>query len=139
MYRIERKLSFFKRNFNVIFGVFWCIFSLSYLLINLTEKNSRTFYWFIGVGYLLIGLGYFYNAFKDGDNRGEYIEWDDERLNYKQNLGKIYSNKLNSLIAITVTKNNLIIKVQNSQGTLASLKGYSEEDLARLRARFGKN
>ena len=107
--------------------------------MNLSENDSPTFNWLMGVAYLLIGLGYFYNAFNNSGKKGEYIEWDEERLNYKQNMGKVYSYKLNSLIALTVTKNNLIIKAQNAQGTMAPLKGYSEEDLEKLRARFGKN
>ena len=137
MVRIERKLNFFKRNFNLIFGVFWSAMGISYLLINLDENDSRLFNWLMGCGYLLIGLGYFYMSFKNGSKKGEYIEWNDEELNYKQNLGKLHSYKLNRLIDLTVAEHNLIIKAPNSKGTMAPLKGYSEDDLEKLRKRFG--
>ena len=139
MTRINRNLSFFKRNHFIIFGVIWFLLGSSYLLMNLSENESRTFYYIIGSGYLIIGLGYFFQEFKIRSNKGEYIEWNHNTLIYKPNLGKVSVYKIENLINVTVAENNLIIKAPNAQGTMASLKGYSENDILKLREAFQKN
>ncbi|WP_026915539.1 hypothetical protein [Christiangramia portivictoriae] len=139
MHRITRKLSFFRRNQFVLFGVFWILMSTFYLLSQILSEEDSTFNYFMSFGYLIIGLLYFYQNHRYGQKKGEYIEWNDTVLNYQQNFGKFHSYKISSLINTTVTKNNFIIKAQNAQGTMASLKGYSEEDIARLKERFNKD
>ncbi|WP_405198191.1 hypothetical protein [Christiangramia sp. LLG6405-1] len=136
MQRISRKLNFFRRNQFLLFGVFWTLMSIFYLVSQIIVEEDGTFNYFMSFGYLIIGLLYFYQNYRYGHKKGEFIEWNDTVLNYQQNFGKFYSFKLGSLINVTVTRNNLIIKAQNAQGTMASFKGYSEEDLAKLRARF---
>ena len=136
MQRITRKLSFFRRNQFILFGIFWTLMSIFYLLSQILVEEDGTFNYFMSFGYLIIGLLYFYQNYRGGHKKGEFIEWNDTVLNYQQNFGKFYSFKLNSLINITVTRENLIIKAQNAQGTMASLKGYSEEDIAKLRGKF---
>ena len=137
MQRITRKLSFFRRNQFILFGIFWTLMSIFYLLSQILVEEDGTFNYFMSFGYLIIGLLYFYQNYRCGHKKGEFIEWNDTVLNYQQNFGKFYSFKLSSLINVTVTRENFIIKAQNAQGTMASLKGYSEEDIAKLRARFG--
>jgi len=96
-----------------LFGIFWTLMSILYLLSQILVEEAGTFNYYMSFGYLIIGLLYFY-----------------------QNYGKFYSFKLSSLMNITVTRGYLIIKAQNAQGTMASLKGFSEGDVAKLRARF---
>jgi len=136
MQRITRNLSFFRRNQYLLFGVFWTLMSIFYLLSHILAEVDGTFNYYMSFGYLIIGLLYFYQNYRYRHKKGEFIEWNDTVLNYQQNFGKFYSFKLNSLINITVTRENLIIKAQNAQGTMASLKGYSEEDIAKLRGKF---
>ncbi|WP_295178759.1 hypothetical protein [uncultured Christiangramia sp.] len=137
MHRITRKLNFFRRNHFILFGAFWILMSIFYLFSQILSAEDSTFNYFMSFGYLIIGLLYFYQNHRYGQKKGEYIEWNDTVLNYQENFGKFYSFKLSSLINVTVTRENFIIKAQNAQGTMASLKGYSEEDIAKLRARFG--
>lgn len=112
--------------------------SIYYLLSQILSEEDSTFNYFMSFGYLIIGLLYFYQNYRYGQKKGEYLEWNDTVLNYQQNFGKLHSYKINSLINITITQNNFIIKAQNARGTMASLKGYSEEDIARLKERFDK-
>lgn len=137
MTRISRKLSFFKRNHYFIFGFFWLLMAFFYLLDAEWGEDKSVFEFVMSGAYLLVSILYFYSAYKQSGEKGEYIEWDENLLIYKQNLGKIHSYKIESLTNLTVAKNNLIIKARNGQGTMAPLKGYSEEDLQLLWAEFG--
>ena len=113
--------------------------SIFYLVSQIIVEEDGTFNYFMSFGYLIIGLLYFYQNYRYGHKKGEFIEWNDTVLNYQQNFGKFYSFKLSSLVNVTVTRENFIIKSQNAQGTMASLKGYSEEDIAKVSARFENN
>ncbi|MCB7480806.1 hypothetical protein [Christiangramia sediminis] len=106
-----------------------------YLLNNhFSSEDFSIFNLVMASVYFLLAISYFYMAYR-GDN-SEFLEWDDEVLIYKPTQGKIHSYKIDKTPAITVTRNNLIIKAPNAQGTMASLKGYSEKDLEKLRASF---
>ncbi|CAL67202.1 hypothetical protein [Christiangramia forsetii] len=89
--------------------------------------------------YVIVSVLYFYQAYQNRGNNGEYIEWDSESIKYKPSQGKTHSYKIKKIISLTVATNNLIIKAPNSQGTMASLKGYVEEDLQKLRQSFPAN
>lgn len=93
----------------------------------------------IGGCYFFAGLGYFYQAFRNKGRKGEYIEWDQDFLAYKPNLGKLHRYPIRQLKGVTVAENNLIIKAPNAQGTMAPLKGYSENDILKLRDAFQRN
>jgi hypothetical protein len=137
MTRISRKVSFFKRNHYLIFGCLWLFMSVTYYLSNDSTERS-TSEWLFSIGYLIIAILYFFSAYKYRGKRTEYLEWDDENLNYQQSLGKLHSYKIENLISLTVAENNLVIKAQNAQGTMAPLKGYSDEDIRKLKSRFQK-
>lgn len=134
MTRISRKVSFFKRNHYLIFGCLWLFMSVTYYLSNDSTERS-TSDWLFSIGYFIIAGLYFFSAYKYREKRAEYIEWDDENLNYQQCLGKLHSYKIDNLISLTVAENNLVIKAPNAQGTMAPLKGYSEEDILKLKSR----
>jgi len=136
MTRISRKLSFFKRNYYLIFGCFWLILPVFYLLSYVWYENQNNFNIIISGGYFIISALYFYQAHQNRGNNIEYIEWDEETITYKPAQGKIHSYKLKKLISLTVATNNLIIKAPNAQGTMAPLKGYSDEEIEKLRTEF---
>ncbi|TRO65280.1 hypothetical protein [Christiangramia sabulilitoris] len=136
MQRINRKLGFFKRHHFTLFGFFWLVLGVFYFLLNLGGDESLSFNWIIGIAYLVVGLLYLFQAYRSRNKDAEYIEWNHEKLNYKPNMGKVHSYKLESLINITVSKNNLIIKAPGAQGTMAPLKGYSKDDISKLRGAF---
>lgn len=138
MTRISRKVSFFKRNHYLIFGCLWLFMSITYFLSNDAAERS-TSEWLFSIGYLIIAVLYFFNAYKYRGKRAEYIEWDEQNLKYQQSMGKLYSYKIENLINLTVAENNLVIKAPNAQGTMASLKGYSEADILKLKTRFPKD
>ena len=139
MTRIYKKLNFFKRNHNLIFGFLWLGVGITYFLNIIYSEEQKTFNLVMAVFYVILAALYFYQEFRSKENKGEYIEWDDDNLNYKIHLGKLHSYKISSLIKVVVSENNLIIKAPNSQGTMASLKNYSEEDLQKLRSRFASS
>jgi len=137
MTRISRDLSFFRKNHYSIFGVFWLLLAIFYLLSAEWNEPQNYFNFIMAGGYFIIAVGYFYMAHKNRGNNGEYIEWDSESITYKPSMGKIHSFKIEKLMSLTVATNNLIIKAPNAQGTMASLKGYCEEDIEKLRSSFG--
>lgn len=137
MTRISRNLSFFKRNYNSVFGLFWSLMAVFYLLSAEWDEGEENFSFIMAGGYFLIAAGYFYMAYQNRGNNGEYIEWDDEFIIYKPAQGKIHSYKSKKLIRLSVATNNLIIKAPNAQGTMAPLKGYSNEEIEKLRSSFG--
>lgn len=136
MTKISRKLSFFRKNYYSLFGCFWMVLALFYFLSHDWDKNQNYFNIIMSVGYLMISVLHFYQAYQNRGNNGEYIEWDHEFINYKPSMGKSYSYKIEKLINLTVATNNLIIKAPNARGTMAPLKGYSEEDIQKLRESF---
>lgn len=139
MQRISRKLSFFRRNHHMIFGCLWISMAALYLLFSDWDDIQPTFEILIGFGYLIISILYFYQAYQNRGDLGEYIEWNEDILRFKPNLGKVQTFKLGNLIKLTVAENNFIIKAPNAQGTMAPLKGYSKEDIIKLREAFQKD
>jgi len=137
MTRISRNLSFFKRNYNSFFGLFWSLMAVFYLLSAEWDEGREYFDFIMAVAYFIVSGLYFYQAHQNRGNNGEYIEWDDEFIIYKPAQGKIHSYKLKKLINLSVATNNLIIKAPNAQGTMAPLKGYSDEEIEKLRSSFG--
>jgi len=135
--RISRDLSYFKRNHYSIFGVFWLLLAVFYLLSAEWDEPQEYFEFIISGAYLVVSGLYFYQAYQNQGNNGEYIEWDNECISYKPSQGRIHSYKIGKLISLTVATNNIIIKAPTAQGTMAPLKGYSEEDLQKLRSEFG--
>jgi len=136
MTRISRKLSFFRKNYYSLFGCFWMILAVFYLLSSEWDEGREYFDFIMAVAYFIVSGLYFYQAHQNRGNNGEYIEWDDEFIIYKPAQGKIHSYKLKKLIRLTVATNNLIIKAPNAQGTMAPLKGYSDEEIEKLRSSF---
>ncbi|GAA4319824.1 hypothetical protein GCM10023115_46510 [Pontixanthobacter gangjinensis] len=138
MTRINRKLGFFKRNYYSIFGSLWLALGIVYYLNkNYSEEKLLTFNFVISICYVILSMLYFYKAFGKPENNKEFIEWDDNVLNYKPIRGKIHSYKINDLINLKVSNSNLIIKAPDAKGTMAELNGYSETDLQKLESRFG--
>ena len=136
MTRISRNLNFFQRNHYSIFGIFWLLMAGFYLLSSEWGEDRTTFEFFMSGAYLIISLLYFYQAYQNRGNKGEFIEWDSESIKYKAYQGKTHSYKIGKLMSLTVATNNLIIKAPNAQGTMAPLKGYAEEDIQKLRSSF---
>ena len=137
MTRIHKKLGFFTRNYYLIFGILWLGLGIIYLQNNnYAEKEGLPFDFFLVIFYVFLSSLYFYRAYRMTGNPGEFIEWNEDYLNYKQYQAKLKSYEINSLTAITLTENNLIIHAPQSRGIMPPLKGYSEIDIEKLRARF---
>lgn len=136
MTRISRDLSFFKRKYNSIFGCFWLLMAVFYLLSAEWDEDREYFEYIMAGAYFIVSGLHFYQAYQNRGNNGEYIEWDEETITYKPAEGKIHSYKIRKLISLTVASNNLIIKAPNAQGTMAPLKGYSDEEIEKLRTEF---
>lgn len=139
MTRISRNLSFFRKNHYSIFGVFWLLLAVFYLLSAEWDEPQEYFEFIMFGAYLVVSGLYFYQAYQNRGNNGEFIEWNNECITYKPSQGRTHSYKIEKLISLTVAKNNLIIKAPNVKGTMAPLKGYSEEDLQKLRQSFPAN
>tara|TARA_B100000929_G_scaffold280507_1_gene258562 strand:+ start:216 stop:635 length:420 start_codon:yes stop_codon:yes gene_type:complete len=136
MTRISKDLSFFRKNYYSLFGGFWLILALFYFLSHDWDVNKNYFNIIMCIGYFIIAALYLYQAYQNRGNNGEYIEWDEESIIYKPSMGKTHSYKIQKLTNLTVATNNLIIKAPNARGTMAPLKGYSEEDIQKLRKSF---
>lgn len=137
MTRINKKLSFFRRYYNLIFGILWLLMGLFYMLSRyFSEDNSVWNNFTLVIFYIVLGLLYFFRSYWESRQNGEFIEWNDEFLIYKPIGQKIQVYKINELSGLTVSNNDLIIKAPGAQGTMVELKGYCEEDIAKLRSQF---
>lgn len=137
MTRITRKLSFFKQNHFVIFGVLWTILAIAMFIIAIFDEDSKWFSRVLLPGlYLLSAILYFIGAIRMKGKNSEYIEWDHEKLIVKKQNEKPKGYLLSNLNNLTIATQDLIIKAPNASGTMMDLKGYSEDDIQKLRADF---
>ena len=99
------------------------------------DEDSKWFSRFLLPGlYLLLGLLYFVAIRKNKIRNSEYIEWDHEKLIVKKQNEKPNGYLLSTLNDLKVTTDDLVIKAPDASGTMMNLKGYSEDDIRKLRA-----
>ena len=138
MTRISRDLSFFRENYMIIMAILWLVIGITSFFLQDDAKEGFFKDHFVAIGYTIVGILYGFSAFKNRSKNAEYIEWDDQNLIIQKAGAKALNYRLTETNEITVTPNNLIVKAPNAAGTMAELKGYSEEDIALLKSRFRK-
>jgi hypothetical protein len=87
--------------------------------------------------YLIGGVLYLFAGFKIYKNRNsEFVSWNDEKLVVAQLFNKPVTYPLDEHHHITISGKHLIVKAPKAKGVMLDLKGFAEEDIKKLQARF---
>lgn len=114
-----------------IMGFLWIGFGLFYVL----DDNPLTFliygYIFLGIAEIILQLYY-----KKKGRAEESIGWDEEEIIVQKYFQKPDVFRVEETEFVTVTRNKFLIRSDSAKGVMLDLKGFSEEDLKLLKARF---
>lgn len=131
MTRIEKNISFYKKNMYLLMAGFWVVIAI--IMFFLSEEGK-----YIAPGLYLIGgilYGYLaYKAYKTGVS--EFLSWNNEELVVAQVFSKPQTYPFDEYHQITVSDKHLIVKAPKAKGIMLDLKGFAEEDIKKLRSRF---
>lgn len=131
MTRVDKEISFFKRNMHFLFGILWfCIAILMFIPAEEGKYIAPSLYLTGAILYTVAS----YKIYKKQPT--EYVAWNDEELVVTQLFNKPVTYPLDEQHCITVSGKHLIVKAPRAKGVMIDLKGFAEEDIKKLQARF---
>ena len=135
MTRIDKNLSFFKKNYWVILGFVWLALAIGMFFTTDAVEVGWNRNFLIPALYLLPAILYFITGYTQETT--EYIEWNDEKIVVKPYGRKKKEYQRSELISLTISNNDLLITAPSASGTMVELDNYDPADIARLYENFG--
>ena len=131
MTKIEKEIPFFRKFMYLNFGVFSIV--LGGLMVWVSPESFNRV---IGFLYCLSGVLYLFEYYRKRNYQSEFLAWDDEKVVVGEFLKekKIYSSE--EITHFVILKKEFLIKARGRKRHKIKLKGFSEEELTQLRARF---
>ncbi len=131
MTRIEKKIGFYKKNIQILFGIFWlCIALFMFLIAEEGKYIAPSLYLVGGILYIFAG----FNIYKKRNS--EYVAWNVEELIVAQLFSKPMTYPVDEHHSITVSEKHLTVKAPKAKGVMLDLKGFAAADIKKLQARF---
>ncbi|MCM4159788.1 hypothetical protein FHG64_15685 [Antarcticibacterium flavum] len=130
--KVIKRQHTFRKYQHWVMATLWLGVGLIYILVNDKPLNVMSFLYFI-VGIGEISLQFFY--LKKG-RAEESIFWNEEVIIVQELFQKPKIYDIEDVDQITVTPNNFLLKSGKAKGIMLDLKGFTEEDIKKLQARF---